>query len=201
MKHNVLMIMVVCAGFGAAFSVSAATIKKCQDDEGKWHYGDQAAEVCASSRITEINDRGLMVEEILSVEELAAARKVQEADKNKKLLAREQRAKDRQMLAQYESEQAIVYSRDQRLSSIDNYIAIHKELLERLVVNLARMEKDAGASPTKREKKQIASQKSQIADYEAAIAAREVDRAKETTRFESLLVSYREAIKRSGGTE
>lgn len=199
MKYRILMIVAACAGLGAAFSVSAASIKKCQDEAGKWHYGDQAAEVCARARVTEINSRGLKVNELLSVEELAAIRKEREANKNAEILVKEQRTLDRQMLALYDSEQAIVYSRDQRLSSIDNYIAIHQELLDRLVFNLKRMENDAGASPTKQEKRQIASQKAQIADYEAAIANRAMDREAETIRFEGLLASYRRAMERSGG--
>jgi hypothetical protein len=199
MKHSMLMVVVACAGLGAAFFASAETIRKCQDEAGKWHYGDQAAEVCARSRITEIDGRGLKVDEILSVEELAAIRKEKEANKNERLLVEEQRAKDRRMLARYDSEQAIVYSRDQRLSSIDNYVAIHQELLDRLVVNLKRLENNIGASPTKKEKQQIANQKSQIADYESAIAARTTDRGTEVERFEGLLASYRRAMERSGG--
>ena len=202
MKHGLLVLAAVCATLGAAPAESAKTIKKCQDEDGKWHYGDQAAEVCARSRITEINDRGLTVDEIPSVDEIEAARQQEEAERSVEIRAREQKVKDQRVLAMYDSEQAIVYSRDQRLSSIDNYIAIHTELLDRLVVNLKRMEKDAGASPTKREKKQILSQKSQISDYEAAIAARTINRETELVRFEGLLATYRSALERtSGGTQ
>ena len=199
MKHGLLVLAMVCATLGAASAESAQTIKKCQDEEGKWHYGDQAAEACARSRITEINDRGLKVDETLPVDEVEAARQQEEADRSAEIRAREQKAKDQRVLAMYDSEQAIVYSRDQRLNSIDNYIEIHNELLDGLVVNLKRMEKDAGASPTKQEKKQILSQKSQIADYEAAIASRTADRETETARFEGLMANYRSALERTGG--
>ncbi len=202
MKHGLLVLATVCATLGAASAESAQTIKKCQDEDGKWYYGDQAAEVCARSRITEINDRGLKVDETLPLDEVEAARKQKEADRSAEIRAREQKVKDQRVLAMYDSEQAIVYSRDQRLNSIDNYIAIHQELLDRLVVNLKRMENDAGASPTKQEKKQILSQKSQIADYEAAIAARTADRETEIVRFEGLLANYRGALDRTGrGTQ
>ena len=44
----VLAVTVFCA-----FPVYAETFKKCQDADGNWHYGDQAAQECELSRITE----------------------------------------------------------------------------------------------------------------------------------------------------
>ena len=44
------------------FSVSAHAISKCQDADGKWHYGDNAASICGDARITIIDDRGRKIE-------------------------------------------------------------------------------------------------------------------------------------------
>ena len=35
-----------------------APIKKCQDEDGNWHYGDTAAAECSKSKIIEINNQG-----------------------------------------------------------------------------------------------------------------------------------------------
>ena len=35
-----------------------ATIKKCKDATGRWHYGDTAAEACAKSKITVLSEEG-----------------------------------------------------------------------------------------------------------------------------------------------
>ena len=44
-------------------ALPAFAIKKCQDADGKWHYGDIAVEECENSKITTLTDRGFIKEE------------------------------------------------------------------------------------------------------------------------------------------
>ena len=72
-----LALALVCAL--CALPVYSQTIKKCQDEEGKWHYGDNAAEECERSRVTEIDESGALVKHVKAPptqEELDAKREL-----------------------------------------------------------------------------------------------------------------------------
>ena len=47
-----------------AHAAKGAGIKKCQDETGKWHYGDTAAEGCAKSKVIVITETGTKRKEI-----------------------------------------------------------------------------------------------------------------------------------------
>jgi len=56
------MLLAVIAALGLTvptFTVEAAKIKKCKDAEGKWHYGDQAADECERANIIELSTQGI----------------------------------------------------------------------------------------------------------------------------------------------
>ena len=184
-------------GIGSGY---AATIKKCQDATGKWHYGDYAAEQCEQSRITEIDARGLKVDETLSVGEQKALREEREQLEAKQKAANERRVLDNRLLAMWENEASISYARDQRLASIDNYLNVHQELLNRLKLNLERQQKEIEGTPTKQQTKELRSLEKQIAEYEAAIARRAEERIATENHFGQVLADYQEALQRRGYT-
>ena len=41
----------------------AHAIKKCQDSDGNWHYGDIAVAQCNKSKVTTLNERGFIASE------------------------------------------------------------------------------------------------------------------------------------------
>ena len=64
-----------CACCSLFSRLQAHAISKCQDANGKWHYGDNAASVCGDARITIIDDRGRKIDEVappMTVEEFNA---------------------------------------------------------------------------------------------------------------------------------
>jgi len=169
-----------------------ATIKKCQDAEGRWHYGDTAAEECERSRITVIDKRGLKVDELAApktqeqlereAREEAEARSLAEEEERRR---EEQRERDQRLLTTYDSEQAIERARDQRLQYFDRSIASNNELMDRLREQRSTQQK-AGHST------QVEAIDGQIAAYEAANATARAQRADVEAHYRADLERYRE---------
>jgi hypothetical protein len=169
-----------------------ATIKKCQDAEGRWHYGDTAAEECERSRITVIDKRGLKVDEVAApktqeqldreAREEAEARSLAEEQERQRA---EQAERDQRLLTTYDSEQAIERARDQRLQYFDRSIGSNNELMDRLREQRSTQQK-AGHS------KQVEAIDRQIDAYEAANATAREQRAEVEAHYKADLERYRE---------
>jgi hypothetical protein len=189
-----------CALVAAPQAVPAAEqIQKCQDAEGRWHYGQHAAAACAGDKpITTIDNRGLKhkVQSPPPTEAELKARKEELARKNEaKRLAAAQHAADQKLLHSYDSEEALMQARDSQLNAMDAQLLGNRKLLAsrhaqrvKLAQQLASLQgKDAETAL-----KQLGSLQAEIADFEAATAARENDRARIVERFERELARYRE---------
>jgi len=196
-----LMAVLALGHIGAA---GAQTIKKCQDADGKWHYGDFAAEQCEQSRITEIDDRGLKVrerevpptqEEIRARDE-AAARLEEE---RRELEA--QRLVDQRLLSTYESPEAIVRARDERLEAIQTSIHINEDFLARLQQRRQEQVEIRDDSKTPSDQRARAEQRiekldSQIRQYEGAIESKMQERSHVKERYGADLERYRELLEK-----
>jgi len=168
-------------------------IKKCQDADGKWHYGDTAADECARSKITVIDKRGLKVEEVgapPTAEELER-RKIEAAEQQEADAKAEQekRARER-ILSIYDSEAAIFRARDERLGHIDRQIATYKDMSGRLQQRLEKA-RSTGAAP-----EAIKVLEDDIGAFEGAIATSEQQRSEIMERYGQDLELYR-ALKQS----
>jgi chromosome segregation ATPase len=202
MSFRTLFIVVALFGLpGVALAAKdGPVIKKCQDAQGQWHYGDTAADECAQSKVTEINDRGVKVNEQaapLTEEELAARKAAKEAAEAKRRQEEKRRKEDQRLLATYDSEAAIIRSRDERLQNIENMIKINQELIKTLEQNLARLrDRSKGADPkhAKALAKEISRAESQIADYKAANEERQKERQQVSERYNADLARYREIL-------
>ncbi|MDH3670452.1 MAG: hypothetical protein OES46_04735 [Gammaproteobacteria bacterium] len=192
----------------ATFTVEAAKIKKCKDAEGKWHYGDQAAEECERSKVIELSGQGVKTKVIRApaTEEELAARELEKAEMEAaKKRAAEQAKIDRQLLATYGHEDDIIYIRDRKLVQIDSTIAAATATLKPLRAALARMEKDAaaakaGSQAAKDLQVQIIKTKQQIARHETAMAAKRQEQEAIRAQAEADLKRYRE-LKRQSVTD
>jgi hypothetical protein len=169
---------------------AAEKIKKCQDAEGRWHYGDNAAEECERSKITVIDERGQKVKELEvppTADEVAAEKAKREQAERERERAERQREEDQRLLATYDSAQAIIRARDERIAYIKEQIQINEELLVKLRANAQRLRTQGGeqasAGATRTE--------AQIAEYEAANAhlAQELERV--TRKYNDDLARYR----------
>lgn len=125
----------------------AETFKKCQDADGKWHYGDQAAEVCELSKITELDASGVTLNQIsapATEEELQAKQRMEHKLVEQQRLDDEQKALDQRLLATYDDHKSIIRTRDAMLAAIDSAIEADQSLKEQLDKELATVITNSG---------------------------------------------------------
>ncbi len=180
--------------------VSSQTIKKCQDATGKWHYGDIAADECARSRVTEIDDRGLKVdvhEAPATRDELEAARAAEITRQEEDIRAEEQRRRENHLLSIYDSEQSIIRARDERLASLEKMLKSDEKFKSKLQENLSELQKLAAqASADEGLRRDIESLHAQVREYDEAIDSRLRQRELIIGRYNGDLNRYREIVKR-----
>jgi hypothetical protein len=185
-----LRLFVATSLLGLAFAAPAAgpQIKKCQDAQGRWHYGDAAAESCAT-KVTVINDRGMRTREIaapLTDAELNARAKADANAESQRETKEAQERRDRQLLATYATEEDIRIGRDRRTNDLDTHIRAAEETLKTLRATLDRMQGQADQAQN------IAKTEAQIARHEAALVERSKEREAIQTQFEADVARYRE---------
>lgn len=193
-----------CALILASPVAAQTKIQKCQDAEGRWHYGEHAAAECARDKaITTIDDRGRKLKEQgppPTVEELKLRKEEEDRKKEAERQAAVQRAADQKLLHSYDSEEALAQARDSQLNALDAQLVGNRKLLEsryaqraKLVQQLVALQgKDAESAL-----KQLEAIKAEIAEFEAATASREKDRTRIVERFETELARYRELKQRT----
>ena len=95
-------------------SPTALAIKKCQDEEGQWHYGDTAVYECEKSKVTTLDSRGFIRDQNeapKTAEELAAEQSTRaKIEAEEKKLADEKEERNR-ILSIYQTEADIVTRR------------------------------------------------------------------------------------------
>ncbi|MFQ5994335.1 MAG: hypothetical protein ACE5K1_04525 [Acidiferrobacterales bacterium] len=206
MKGKPLSIILL-AGFLALglttidLGAAGSKIKKCKDAQGKWHYGDRAAEECARSRVMELSDEGVTTKVIdapLTKDEVRQRDEQQALAEEERRQAAEQARRDRQLLQTYGHEDDIIYIRDRKLTQINYTITATTRTLRPLRDTLERMEAEAGKVQSKGKpipKDMVADierTRAQIARHEAAMRGmrREQDAIKQQAAED--LKRYRE---------
>src|SRR5688572_15065128 len=108
-------------------------ISKCQDANGKWHYGDAAAEACAKSKVEVLNSEGIKKKEIAAPPTEA---ELAERERRKDEIEREKRAaedsikRDKILLSTYGHEDDIVLVRDRKLAQVETNIKVSNDTLK-----------------------------------------------------------------------
>lgn len=197
-----ILLAVVSVGLLAALmliSFPAAAIKKCQDSEGKWYYGDLAEAECRRSKITTLDDRGFIKEERPAPKtqaELAA-----EAESTRlaeaALAQRESEAAERaRILSIYETEADIERQRANQLTSIESDIGVHEAYLNAV---RARVEREKTKLETTKNKRRIdeleaslAAAKSNIDQYQTQLDELKAERLAVNEKFDQEIALYRE---------
>ena len=176
----------------ALFSVSSTgyAVQKCQDDSGKWHYGDVAVIACENAKITTLDDRGFIEDELArpkTEEELAAEAKAEEAaaEEAEKLAAIEENKQ--RILSIYETEADIDRHRDNQLDSVNGNIAVHKAFLksqeDRIKRNETKIEATKHLAAKKRLNDDIELVKGRIQTYQSALEKLLVQKEQIVERF------------------
>lgn len=176
-------------------------ISKCQDAQGKWHYGDMADEACGDSTITIIDKSGRTVEEVLPPmtdrerkaleEELARLELEQKLEK--------QREMERQrILAIYPSQESIERARNDRLRGMDKNIKLQEQLLDdfRREIKELKALKPANEKARKDVENQIVKKQANADDYYKAISRLRREREKTALKFQQTIADY---IELTGG--
>jgi len=146
----------------------AHAIKKCQDADGKWHYGDIAVGECQRSKVTTLGKRGFIENE------RAAPKTEQQIQKEKDELAvieaeaakiKAEEDERNRILSIYESESDIDRQRDNQIQSVEGNIAVHKAYLKSLEAKVERLEKKGAEYKSVRKERNLAA----IADANSRI--------------------------------
>lgn len=173
--------------FGAAHGQS---ITKCQDAEGNWHYGDFAAEACAEeSTVTEIDERGLKINESEAPptqEELDARKAAEQREQEEVERRARQEKKDRRLLQTYDSTQAIVTAREQRVQALERDLESHRLFRQDLVDEKQALE-NSGENG-----EHLSEVGRQIEQYDQAIQKLEQERQSTIEEYNEDLERYRE---------
>ena len=181
------MTLILLALFFVFPTSADTTIKKCQDADGKWHYGDHAAFECEqSARITEIDEEGQKVREIEAPptqEELDAKRRAEEQTSEQEAAEAVQARLDQRLLVTYDSSESILQTRDALLAAIDSATEADRILRDRLKDEYDELQAGGNEDDAAR----LESIKRQIAAFDESIkdrlAKREIAREKYDTDY------------------
>lgn len=192
------------AATAAGDAKSGGRIKKCQDAAGKWHYGDDADDACARSKVIELDTHGIKRKEIaapLTEAELKAREQNRAEEEKQHKLAEEQKRRDQQLLATYAIEDDIFISRDRKIADIDSQISSSQETVNSLRKSLERVraqaadEQRGGKQVSPQTAKTLANNEAQVAKHEEYIAKMKKERETTRAQFQADLERFRE-IKR-----
>lgn len=181
------------------FPFSAAhAIKKCQDSDGNWHYGDIAVAQCNKSKVTTLNDRGFIASEKdapKTPEELEkeAAEKAKAEEEAARIQAEEdERAR---ILSVYETEADIDRQRDNQIDSVNSNIAVHKAYVKSVTARIERLTKKGENFTGGRKKlnlEQIAEAQARVKESNAELIKLEEHKTSVVQRFAEEKKVYRE---------
>ena len=160
--------------FGMFPFSSAHAIKKCQDADGQWHYGDIAVAQCKQSKITTLNDRGFVKSERDAPKTPEQLQK--EAAEQAILAAQAEfiRAEDNKrnrILSVYETEADIDRQRDNQIDSVNSNIAVHMAYIKSLAAKIERLERQGVNFKGIRKKRNL----TEIAEVKTRVAESNVE--------------------------
>ena len=198
MRSKVFKIIVLSAisVIYSQYSVGAG-IKKCQDENGNWHYGDFADEACAArADVTKLSQEGQVVgvekppptQEELDKKSKANDDAAEKADKKKK-----QRQKDLSLVQIYGSEEVIVSTRDRKLESIDNNLEVTRQLKQGIESDLAELRT---RKKSKKVDKLIAEREAAIQSYDSVIQQSQEQRRNLDIEYTEILKNFQDASTR-----
>lgn len=161
----------------AAFS---SNISKCQDKDGKWHYGNGNLHLCSEkSKITTISDNGIRISQVPPVKTFAQI----EAEKKEKKeaeaalkKARKERIEKNRILMVYQTEEDIENDREGKLKSLKQKRKQHEQYVYSLKKQSEQFDKKKAAT------KNVAVKK--VFDTKKADVAKKIE--KSTKRIQSL---------------
>jgi len=182
-------------------TAATSSIKKCKDADGKWHYGDTAADECAKSKVTVMSQEGTTKKVIAAPpteEELKQRETQREQLEAEKQQAEVQKRKDEILLSTYGVESDITYIRDRKIAQIESQIKASQETLKSLRGALTRMEAQAkDDSKDADSAKNIEATRNQIKRHEGVMAQKREEQEALRKQYAEELERYRELKKKA----
>ncbi len=159
-----------------------ARLYRWVDDQGIVHYTDHIPPKYVRKEREELDERGIPirhVERAKTAAEIAAEKRIERLRKEQQKLIEKQKAEDRVLLRTFRSVDDIILTRDGKIATIDNMIAVDrgnikrsKRRLEEMQDNAAQLEK-RGQTVSPRYLRNIAQLRDEIRGTYAAILRRE----------------------------
>jgi len=186
----------ISIGLAAVLSLLVSSpvlaIKKCQDADGKWHYGDVAVTQCNNAKVTTLTERGFIESELdapKTAEELEAeqaALAAEEAERERLKAIQDERNR---ILSIYETEDDIDRQRDNQINSVQSNIDVHKAYLKSLDKRIDRTQtalaETKGKSVREKLTKDLESTKARKEDYTKNLTGLETQKEEIMKRFEN----------------
>jgi len=179
------------------FATNAHAIKKCQDAEGKWHYGDGAAKECDKAKVTELNNRGFVKgeeEAPKTKEQIEAERDTLEQLEEIRLAQEKEKEERQRILSVYQSEADIDRQLDNQIYSVDSSITVHQVYLKGMADKIVRLEKqlpDLKGFRKKNSLEEIETSKAKITEFETELKSLESQKVEIQERFKREKELYR----------
>jgi hypothetical protein len=177
-------------------------ISKCQDAQGKWHYGDTAHEACGDSTITIIDKSGRTVEEVLppmtEKERLALQEELARLELEVKI-EKEREMERQRILGIYPSVESIERARDDRLMGLDRNIKLQENLLDNFRREIKELKAQKPATKTDKEKLAalIKEKQANVDNYYKTISRLRRERELTSMKYKEILQDYADL---TGGT-
>jgi chromosome segregation ATPase len=136
--------LLIVSAVACVYASSAFAITKCKDADGKWHYGDHAPDLCARSKVTQMNEHGTVVGEQAAPKTAEEVEQERIAKEREQAIADEKKAVEdekRRLLNIYETVDDIDRVRDNQLYAVQSNIDVHNAYLNAMNNKVARLEK------------------------------------------------------------
>lgn len=197
---SIRTLLLICLPLLMVPHLAQAKLYKWVDENGEIHYTDKVPPQAASRGHTELNQRGLTVEQVeaaKTAEELAREEELKRLRSEQESLLREQKAKDATLLRTYRTEDEISMTRNGKLASIDAKVNVMlnetkslKEKLSKLQTEAAAMEL-SGKKPDESLTEQIDKTRRRIEAAYTEMVRREQEKEVVNADFDRDLARYR----------
>ncbi len=176
--------------------IQGAGIKKCQDENGQWHYGNFTDEACGATEVIKLNQKGSVIgiePPPPTQEELDKKARARKEAADRKAKFEKQRKRDKNLVQIYGSEEVIVSTRDRKLESIDINLDVTRRLKAGIESDLAKLRE---RKQNDKVKKLVAERERAIKSYEYVISQTLSERGKLEKKYTEILENFQKASSR-----
>ena len=176
-----------------ALPAQAAGIKKCQDENGHWHYGNFADDACGLTEVTSLNEKGSIIgtePPPPTQQQLDDRAKAENEAASIKAIKDKQHRRANSLVQIYGSEDVINSTRDRKLESIDNNLEVMRKLKVGIESDINKLKERKQSDKVK---KLVAERERAVKSYENVISQSLVQRGGLEKEYAIILRDFRAA--------